>query len=54
MDDHSASPGLFDAADAAFRLLCAGPQPLALDASQITAPAGPAGAPRSFHRKGSE
>ena len=37
MDDHCASPGPFDAADAAFRLLCAGPQPLALHASQYAA-----------------
>ena len=32
---HSASPEPFDAADAAFRLLCAGPQPLAVPASKI-------------------
>jgi hypothetical protein len=37
MDDHSASPGPFDAAEAAFRLLCAGPQPLALHAAKIAA-----------------
>ena len=37
MDDHSASPEPFDAADAAFRLLCAGPQPLALHASKVAA-----------------
>ena len=37
MDDHSASPEPFDAADAAFRLLCAGPQPLAVHASKIAA-----------------
>ena len=37
MDDHSASPEPFDAADAAFRLLCAGPQPLALHASKAAA-----------------
>jgi len=35
MDNHSAAPEPFDAADAAFRLLCAGPQPLALHASQV-------------------
>ena len=34
MDDHSAAPEPFDAADAAFRLLTAGPQPLALHASR--------------------
>ena len=37
MDDHSASPGPFDAAETAFRLLCAGPQPLALHASKVAA-----------------
>ena len=37
MDDHSASPEPFDAADAAFGLLCAGPQPLALHASKVAA-----------------
>jgi len=37
MDDHSAAPEPFDAADAAFRLLCAGPQPLALHAAQVAA-----------------
>ena len=37
MDDHSAAPEPFDAADAAFRLLCAGPQPLALHASKVAA-----------------
>ncbi len=37
MDDYSASPEPFDAADAAFRLLCAGPQPLALHASKVAA-----------------
>ena len=37
MYDHSASPEPFDAADAAFRLLCAGPQPLAVHASKIAA-----------------
>jgi hypothetical protein len=37
MDDHSASPEPFDAADAAFRLLCAGPQPLALHAAKVAA-----------------
>ncbi len=37
MDDHSASPEPFDAADTAFRLLCAGPQPLALHASKVAA-----------------
>jgi len=35
MDDHSAAPEPFDAADTAFRLLCAGPQPLALHASRV-------------------
>ena len=37
MDDHSASPKPFDAAETAFRLLCAGPQPLALHASKVAA-----------------
>jgi hypothetical protein len=37
MDDHSASPEPFDAAETAFRLLCAGPDPLALHASTIAA-----------------
>ena len=37
MDDHSAAPEPFDAADAAFRLLCAGPQPLALHAAEVAA-----------------
>ena len=37
MDNHPAAPEPFDAADAAFRLLCAGPQPLALHASQVAA-----------------
>ena len=37
MDDHSAAPEPFDAADTAFRLLCAGPQPLALHASKVAA-----------------
>ena len=36
MDDHSAAPEPFDAADAAFRLLCAGPQPLALHAAKVS------------------
>src|SRR5260370_18995257 len=36
MDDHTA-PEPFDAADTAFRLLCAGPQPLALHASKVAA-----------------
>ena len=36
MDDHSA-PEPFDAADTAFRLLCAGPQPLALHAAKVAA-----------------
>ena len=30
-------PGFFDTAEAAFRLLCAGPQPLALHAAKVTA-----------------
>jgi hypothetical protein len=37
MDDHTAAPEPFDAADTAFRLLCAGPQPLALHASRVAA-----------------
>ena len=37
MDDHSAAPGFFDTAEAAFRLLCAGPQPLALHAAKVAA-----------------
>ena len=37
MDDHSAAPEPFDTADAAFRLLCAGPQPLALHAAKVAA-----------------
>jgi len=37
MDNHPDGPEPFDAADAAFRLLCAGPQPLALHASQVAA-----------------
>ena len=37
MDDHSAAPEPFDAADAAFRLLCAWPQPLALHAAKVAA-----------------
>src|SRR6185437_9215438 len=37
MDNHPDGPEPFDAADAAFRLLCAGPQPLALHASKIAA-----------------
>jgi hypothetical protein len=37
MDSHSAAPEPFDAADAAFRLLCAGPRPLALHASRFAA-----------------
>jgi hypothetical protein len=37
MDDHSAAPEPFDAAEAAFRLLCAGPQPLALHACKVAA-----------------
>ena len=37
MDDYSASPEPFDAADAAFRLLCAGPQPLSLHAAELAA-----------------
>ena len=47
MDNHPAAPEPFDAADAAFRLLCAGPQPLALHASRGRGrPARPAGAAR--------
>src|SRR4029077_5457512 len=37
MDNHPDGPEPFDAADAAFRLLCAGPQPLALHASRVAA-----------------
>jgi hypothetical protein len=37
MDNHPAGPEPFDAADAAFRLLCAGPQPLALHAGRVAA-----------------
>jgi len=37
MDDHTASSEPFDAAEAAFRLLCAGPQPLALHAGKVAA-----------------
>jgi len=37
MDNHSAAPGPFDTAEAAFRLLCAGPQPLALHAAKVAA-----------------
>jgi hypothetical protein len=37
MDDHSAAPEPFDAAEVAFRLLCAGPQPLALHACKVAA-----------------
>ena len=37
MDDHSAAPEPFDAAEVAFRLLCAGPQPLALHAAKVAA-----------------
>lgn len=36
MDNHTA-PEPFDAADTAFRLLCAGPQPLALHAAKVAA-----------------
>jgi hypothetical protein len=36
MDNHSA-PEPFDAADTAFRLLCVGPQPLALHAAKVVA-----------------
>ncbi len=35
MDNHPDGPEPFDAADAAFRLLCAGPRPLALNASRL-------------------
>jgi hypothetical protein len=38
MDDHAGpagSPGALDAAGAAFRLLCAGPRPLALHATKL-------------------
>ena len=37
MDDHSAAPEPFDSADTAFRLLCAGPRPLALHAAKVAA-----------------
>ena len=37
MDDHLAAPEPFDAADTAFRLLCAGPRPLALHAAKVAA-----------------
>jgi predicted DNA-binding protein (UPF0251 family) len=37
MDDYSAPVDALDAADAAFRLLCAGPRPLSLHASQLAA-----------------
>ena len=37
MDNHPDGPEPFDAADTAFRLLCAGPQPLALHASKVAA-----------------
>ena len=37
MDDHSAAPEPFDTADAAFRLLTSGPQPLALHAAEVAA-----------------
>jgi hypothetical protein len=37
MDDHCAAPEPFDAADTAFRLLYAGPQPLALHAARVAA-----------------
>jgi len=37
MDDHLAAPEPFDAAETAFRLLCSGPQPLALHASRVAA-----------------
>jgi hypothetical protein len=37
MDDVSAAPEPFDAADTAFRLLCAGPRPLALHAAKVAA-----------------
>ena len=37
MDDYSAPADALDAADAAFRLLCAGPRPLSLHASRLAA-----------------
>lgn len=37
MDDHPAAPEPFDAAETAFGLLCAGPQPLALHAAKVAA-----------------
>jgi hypothetical protein len=37
MDNHPAAPEPFDIAEAAFRLLCAGPQPLSLHASRVAA-----------------
>jgi hypothetical protein len=37
MDDHPAAPEPFDAAETAFRLLCAGPQPLSLHAAKVAA-----------------
>ena len=37
MDDYSAPVDALDAADAAFRLLCAGPRPLSLHASRLAA-----------------
>jgi hypothetical protein len=37
MDNHCASPEPFEAAESAFALLCAGPQPLALHASRVAA-----------------
>jgi hypothetical protein len=37
MDDYSAAAEPFDAAESAFRLLCAGPQPLALHATKVAA-----------------
>jgi len=37
MGNHPASPGFFDTAEAAFRLLCADPQPLALHAAKVAA-----------------
>jgi hypothetical protein len=37
MDDHTLSPEPFDAAETAFRLLCAGPAPLALHAAKVAA-----------------
>src|SRR6202042_1297084 len=35
MDNHPDGPEPFDAADTAFRLLCAGPQPMALHAAKV-------------------